>query len=341
MTTVSAPALLVEASDLALQRTLRVASFTLASARTAIARLEMDGAVGYGEAAPLARYGDSVEAIVAFFETFTFPADAGPFARRRVLASVPRAARCALDIAMYDLAGRLLDVSVTELLGLAGLPRPLTSQTIWVDELDAVVAQVDALRDVPILKVKVGGGPDAAAIELIETIRSQYTGTIRLDINEGWTPEQAVTVLGEIARFEIEVCEQPIPAGSPEKIGWISEHSKIPIMIDEDALVAADLAAFAGKAGAVCVKLAKCGGIGPAVDMIATARALGMKVMIGCMAETRILATAAAHVGPLADWLDLDGPLLLKHDPYRGVDYDGGRLVMPAGSGLGVEPVAA
>jgi L-alanine-DL-glutamate epimerase-like enolase superfamily enzyme len=331
----------VDVSDVPLARALRVASFTLTSAHTVIVRAGTGDVVGYGEAAPLARYGDSVADIVAFYGGFAFAPDASPFARDRILANVPRAARCALDLALFDLAGRLLGASVTEMLGLSGLERPPTSLTVPIDDTAAVVEHVRELRDAPVLKVKVGSMSNAATIELFEAIRSVYTGAIRIDVNEGWTPEQAVDVLGEIARFGIEFCEQPIPAGSPDRIAWISERAKVPIMIDEDAVEAWQLPAFHKRAYAVNVKLAKCGGIGAAYRMIATARALGFKVMIGCMAETRILATAAAHLGPLADWLDIDGPLLLASDPYRGVDYDNGRLIMPDGSGLGVGPVAA
>jgi L-alanine-DL-glutamate epimerase-like enolase superfamily enzyme len=333
-------ALSVDVSNVPLARVLRVANFTLTSAHTVIVRVRAGDVVGYGESAPLARYGDFVEDIVAFYAGFALAPDASPFARDGILANVPRAARCALDIALFDLAGRMLGASVTDMLGLAGLTRPPTSLTVPIDETAAVVEHVRELRDAPVLKVKVGSMSKAATIELFEAIRSVYSGEIRIDANEGWTPEQAVDLLGEIERFGIQFCEQPIPAGSPEGIAWIAERSKIPIMIDEDAVEARQLPAFHKRAHAVNVKLAKCGGIGAAYRMIATARALGFKVMIGCMAETRILATAAAHLGPLADWLDIDGPLLLASDPYRGVDYDNGRLIMPEGSGLGVGPVA-
>jgi L-alanine-DL-glutamate epimerase-like enolase superfamily enzyme len=328
----------VEPSHIPLQTPLRLATATVSVAHTVVARLSSSGAIGYGEAAPIARYGDSVEEIVAFYQAFSLPADATAFSRERVVAPVPRAARCALDIAFHDLVGRLHGISIGEYLGLGGLERPLTSQTISIGEPNAVLARVAELRDAPILKIKLGGGDDTATIELIESIRSAYTGAIRIDINEGWTPEQTVAILNEIARFEIEFCEQPIPAGSPERIHWISEHAKVPVMIDEDALEASDLARFAGGAAyAVNVKLAKCGGIAAACAMIATARALGLRVMLGCMAETRILATAAAHLAPLADWLDIDGPLLLARDPYDGVEYENGRVVVPSGPGLGVE----
>ncbi|HTW83322.1 MAG TPA: dipeptide epimerase [Candidatus Sulfotelmatobacter sp.] len=326
----------VTAVELPLREPFRVAGFTLTAAQTVVVELRSDEHVGYGESAPLARYGDSVAAILDTFALYRLPAGVGPFSGERITAGLPRAARCALDIAVYDLQAKTLGVSVTELLGLEGLARPRTSLTIPIAGLEKMLADVRAVRDTPIIKVKVGapGGDDLA---LIEAIRSVYTGTIRLDANEGWTPEQTVALLREMDRFEIELCEQPIPAGTPERLRWIAERSPIPIMADEDAVVASDLGPLRGCVASVNVKLAKCGGIGPAYRMIATARALGFGVMIGCMAESSILTTAAAHLGPLVDQLDIDAPLFLAHDPFSGVRYDNAALIMPAGPGLGVQ----
>jgi L-alanine-DL-glutamate epimerase-like enolase superfamily enzyme len=210
--------------------------------------------------------------------------------------------------------------------------------TIPIGDITSVVARARELSDVPVLKVKVGAGGDGSDVALIEAIRSVYTGTITIDANEGWTPEQAVAILRELERFGIELCEQPIPAGSPEQLRWVSDRSPIPIIVDEDALEAADLAPLIGCAYGVNVKLSKCGGIRAALAMIATARALGFRVMLGSMSESSILATAGAHLGPLVDWVDVDGPLFLKSDPYVGVSYKNGRLVLPLGPGLGVVP---
>lgn len=331
-------ALTVTECDMPLARPFRVASFTLTSAYTVVARLSWHAHVGYGESAPLARYGDSVASIVAFFETYVPPPDAGPYSAARMLADVPRAARCALDVAMWDLRGHVVDASVSELLGLEGLPAPATSLTVPIeDDLATVLERVRQLGDVPVLKVKVGA-PGSDDVALIEAIRSTYRGAIRIDANEGWTPEQSVAILRELARFDIEFCEQPIPAGHPEQLRWIGERSTVPILADEDAVEASQLPALYECVYGVNIKLAKCGGLGAAYDMIAAARALGFKVMIGCMAESSILATAAAHLGPLVDWLDIDGPTMLAHDPFSGVRFDRGSLVMPHGPGLGVAP---
>ena len=158
------------------------------------------------------------------------------------------------------------------------------------------------------IKVKLGTG---AEIETMAAIRSIYTGTIRVDANEGWTPETAVTILRELERFDVEFCEQPIPAGTPERLRWIRERTSIPIVTDEDSKDANDLPALAGCVDGINVKLVKCGGIRGALAMIHTARALGLKIMLGCMVESAILSTAAAHLSPLVDWADLDGPFLV------------------------------
>jgi L-alanine-DL-glutamate epimerase-like enolase superfamily enzyme len=165
-----------------------------------------------------------------------------------------------------------------------------------------------------------------------------YTGTIRVDANEGWTPEQSVALLRELARFDIEFCEQPIPAGTPERLRWIRERSPIPIVTDEDSKDASDLPALLGCVDGVNVKLVKCGGIRAALAMIHTARAMGFNIMLGCMVESQILTTAAAHLSPLVDWADLDGPFLTARDPFIGVTYAGGKIVLPDGPGLGVRP---
>ena len=186
--------------------------------------------------------------------------------------------------------------------------------------------------------MKLGTGDE---LETLEAIRAIYTGTIRIDANEGWTPEQTVELLTAMRKHEIEFCEQPIPAGSPEKLRWIRERSPIPIVTDEDSKDAKDLPALLGCVDGINVKLVKCGGIRGALEMIHTARAMGLKIMLGCMVESQILTTAAAHLSPLVDWADLDGPFLTARDPFDGIAYDDGKIVLPDGPGLGVRETAA
>jgi L-alanine-DL-glutamate epimerase-like enolase superfamily enzyme len=293
--------------------------------------------VGLGESYPVPRYDVSVAGILAELEARPPDLSAAPFSLRREVAKYTPATRCGLDIALHDLLGKRAGIPLFELFGLAGLPTPPTSMTVAVNDIDTMVAQARHLADVPVIKVKVGTGGE---IELIEALRAVYHGAIRIDANEGWNLDTALRVLRELERFDLEFCEQPIPAGHPEQLRYLREHVKIPIVADEDSVVASDLPALAGCVDGINVKLAKCGGILAAVEMIATARALGMKVMIGCMLETAILATAAAHIGALADWLDIDGPTFLAERPFVGLGYDRGRITLPAGPGLGVLDIA-
>ena len=305
-------------------------------ARTALLRLLHDGREGLGEAAPIERYGESVASVVAYFEHHP-PQGDDPFALEHLLDGIPPAARCGLDIALHDAIGKILGRPLWQLFGLDPAATPVTSFTIGLDDPQTTLAKVDDVRDHPVLKVKLGGGND---VETVAAIRERYTGRIRVDANEAWTPDEAVATLHELARYDVEFCEQPIPAGTPERLRYVRERSRIPIVTDEDSVTADDLPRLFGCVDGINVKLAKCGGIRAALAMIHTARAMRLHVMLGCMVESAILATAAAHLSPLVDWADLDGPFLTARDPFSGITYDRGKVVLPAGPGLGVREVA-
>jgi L-alanine-DL-glutamate epimerase-like enolase superfamily enzyme len=324
--------------ELPLVHTFTIARGSESIAKTLVFRLRWREIEGLGEASPTPRYSESLESIEAFFARYQFPAD-DPYRLDEILAAIPPAARCGLDLALHDVIGRDLGRPLWQLFGLDPAATPVTSFTIGIDTLEAMLRKVLDVREHPILKIKVGLGRE---IETIEAIRAVYSGAIRIDANEGWTPQEAVTLLGELERFGIEFCEQPVPAGAPEQLRWIRERVRIPIVADEDARDARDLGPLAGCVDGVNVKLVKCGGIRGALAMIHTARALGLKVMLGCMVESAILATAAAHLSPLVDWADIDGPFLTASDPFSGVRYDGnGKLILPEGPGLGIKESAA
>lgn len=300
-------------------------------ARSVVVQLAWNGIAALGESAPIERYAESIESVRAALAAQPLLAD--PYLLDAQLAGLPPAARCGLDIALHDLIGKDVDRPLYALLGLDPHATPRTSFTLGIAPIAETLAKVRAVGAHPILKIKLGRGDE---IETIAAIRDSYTGAIRIDANEGWTPEQTVTLLTEMARYDIEFCEQPIPAGTPERLRWIRERSSIPIVTDEDSRDAGDLGALVGCVDGINVKLVKCGGIRGALAMIHTARALGFKIMLGCMVESQILTTAAAHLSPLVDWADLDGPFLTANDPYDGIRYDDGRIVLPTGSGLGV-----
>jgi L-alanine-DL-glutamate epimerase-like enolase superfamily enzyme len=326
--------------DLPLVHPFKIARDEEKIARTVLIRVRSGDLEGLGEATPTARYAESVESVIAYFATHV-PAIENPYRLEALLHDgVPPAARAGLDLALHDLIGKELGKPLYALLGLDPGLTPLTSFTIGIADRETTLQKVAEVGDHPILKVKLGLGAATEQIDTIAAIRTRYNGTIRIDANEGWDVDTAIRILRELQRYEIEFCEQPIPAGHPEQLRAIRERVAIPIVSDEDSLVAGDLPRLYGCVDGINVKLCKTGGIRGALAMIHTARAMGMKVMLGCMVESAIAATAAAHLSPLVDWADLDGPFLTARDPFSGVAYDRGKLVLPDAAGLGVRQVA-
>jgi L-alanine-DL-glutamate epimerase-like enolase superfamily enzyme len=324
--------LALEPLELPLKHEFTIARSSESVARTCVYRLRWNDVEALGECAPSARYDESVETIVEHFRRRPLAGDS-PYALDALLADRPPGARCGLDVALHDAIGKDCEKPLWQLFGLDPAKTPVTSFTIGIAPIEQMLEKVREAIDHPILKIKLGKG---AEIETLEAMRAIYRGTLRVDANEGWTAEQSVALLGEMERFEIEFCEQPIPAGTPHQLRWIRERSPIPIVTDEDSKDASDLAALIDCVDGVNVKLCKTGGIRGALAMIATARALGFKVMLGCMVESAICTTAAAQISPLVDWADLDGPFLTASDPFAGVGYARGKLVLPDGPGLGV-----
>ncbi len=332
----------VEPLELPLVHPFKIARGEETVARTALVRVRWGDLEGVGEAAPVERYGESVESVAAYFRDNPIAGD-DPYRLEALLhAGIPPAARSGLDLALHDLIGKDLGKPLYDLFGLDPALTPVTSFTIGIADPETTLRKVAEVGEHPILKIKLGSGTIAEQIETIAAIRTRYRGAIRIDANEGWDVETAVTVLNELERFDIEFCEQPVPAGRPHELRAIRERVAIPIVTDEDSLDARDLPPLYGCVDGVNVKLAKAGGLRGALAMIHTARAMGMKIMLGCMVESAVCATAAAHISPLVDWADIDGPFLTARDPFVGVTYDRGKLILPSAPGLGVrEAVAA
>ena len=319
--------------NLPMVRPFRITRGTMTDSSTVLVEVESGGVVGFGEAAPIARYDTSVEDVMAFYRDYE-PASRNPYRIEALLEDVPEAARCGLDIALYDWIGKDLGKPIWQLLGLDPSKAGVTSLTIGIeDTIDLTLERVRALAHAPVLKIKLGTGKE---IETIEAVRTVYRGAIRLDANEGWDAEQTVRLLRELHRYEIELCEQPIPSGHPEQLRFIRERVKVPLVADEDSVVAADLPALIGCVDGVNLKLAKAGGIRAGLAFIHTARSLGFKIMLGCMLETEVLCSAAAQLTPLVDWPDIDGPLFLASSPFDGVDVSTGKIVLTDKPGIGV-----
>lgn len=292
-------------------------------------------AEGFGECSPDAHWGETPESTVEQLNGVDLGRLHGPFDLEGPGRLLPAgSARCVLDIALHDLAAKLAAVPLRSLLGVGEAPLPPTSVTVPIADPEAMVARAKGFADHPVVKTKVGFDGD---VEAIEAIRSVYPGRIRVDANEGWTEEQAVDRLQRLERFDVELCEQPIPMHRHEELRRVTEASPIPVYADEDAGTAADVASLAGVVDGVNLKLRKAGGIRETWRAIATARAHGMGVMLGCDLDSGVAMGAAAALAPLCDYVDIDGPLLLAEDPHPSVRYDRGEVLVPDAPGLGVE----
>jgi L-alanine-DL-glutamate epimerase-like enolase superfamily enzyme len=245
------------------------------------------------------------------------------------------AAEAAIDMALRDLAGKRLGIPLYELLGLDPRDAPPTSFTIGMDRPEVMAERVAAAAEFEILKIKLGGDEDRA---ILEAVRSSTDRPIRVDANEGWTLDDARSRLEWLAEMGVELVEQPLPAEQLAETRALRRLSPVPLFADESVHRAADIPRLAEAFDGINIKLMKCGGLGEALRMIAVARAHGMRIMLGCMVESSLAVTAAAHLSPLVDHADLDGNLLVANDPFVGVRVEAGRLVLPEAPGLGVRP---
>lgn len=296
---------------------------------------------GTGEAAPSRYYGEDAGSVLRALEEAPRLLGGDAFelegAMDRLASRLPgdSSARAAVDIALHDLAAQRLGVPLYRWLGLDPEKTPVTSFTIGIDEPETVRRKVREAAGYPALKIKLGSEED---LEIMRVIRSETDAPIRIDANAGWTADQAVEMVKCLSEFDVELVEQPLPPGSPGDWRRVREAAPMPIIADESVLTSADVPALAGLVDGVNVKLMKCGGIREALRLIHTARAHGMRVMIGCMIESSVAVTAAAHLSPLADYADLDGNLLISNDPFIGAAVRQGRLVLPKEPGTGVAP---
>jgi len=327
-----------ETVTLNLKTTFRIAHGASDQRHNVIVHLTDGVETGIGEAAAVSYHGETPAAIMDYLAGVRLGDD--PLTLEANCQALPpgsAAARAAVDMALHDLWGQRLGQPLYRLLGLDPAAIPPTSFTIAMDSPREMARRAGEAQ-LPIIKIKVGGDEDEA---VVRAIREATDARLRVDANGGWTREEAAALIPRLAAYGLELVEQPLPAGDIEGLRWLRNQSLgVPILADEPIKSARDVIAHAGAVDGVVIKLAKSGGICPALQAIAAARALDMQIMIGCMVETSVAVTAAAHLAPLCDYADLDGPLLIANDPYRGVTYAGATLLLPAGPGLGVEPVS-
>ena len=302
-----------------------------------------DGQEGWGEADPSSFYGESLETVLAGFERLRSHLPSDPFeleaAEARWEQVLPRnwAARAALSAALHDLVGKKLGQPLWRLWGLDAKRAPLSSFTIGLDTNEKMREKVREAEPYPILKIKLGTDRDE---EILTTVRDATNKPIRVDANAGWTVARAKEMIPKLREYGVEFLEQPLV---PEDLDGLADVRRVaaaqnlPVVVDESCLVAADIPRLVGRVDGINIKLAKCGSLREALRMIATARAHGMLVMVGCMIETSLGITAAAHLTPLVDAADLDGAALTIDDPFTGATIDRGQIRLPTEPGLGVK----
>ena len=301
-----------------------------------------EGAEGWGEADPSSYYGETLETVLAALaklaphlprDPFDIETAEGRFAQ---LAPQHAAARAALSAALHDLVGKRLGQPLWRLWGLDPRKAPVSSFTIGLDTPEKMREKVREAEAYPILKVKLGTDRDE---EILKTIREATDKPVRVDANAGWTVARTKQMIPILKEHGVEFLEQPLPPGDLDSLADVHRHARkhdLPLVVDESCLVAADIPRLAGKVDGINIKLAKCGSLREALRMIATARAHGMLVMVGCMIETSLGITAAAHFTPLVDAADLDGAALTVDDPFVGASVAGGQIRLPTEPGLGV-----
>jgi L-alanine-DL-glutamate epimerase-like enolase superfamily enzyme len=298
-----------------------------------------DGVTGFGEAAPAERYGESAESAIRFVDDHGALVGDDPFALEDIgerMSAVPgeQAAKSALDAALHDLQGKLLGVPAFRLLG---LPRsgPPTSWTVWLGDPDDMARRAEgAAGTFRRLKLKLGGG-DGLDVERVRSVRGATDLPLTVDVNEWWSLDEALDALPQLAEIGVEYCEQPLKAGD-EAGRELKTRSPIPIYVDEDCHTLADVEPCSEIAHGINIKLAKSGGIREAIRMAHAARALRMGVMLGCMLESGLGIAAGCCVAPLCDHIDLDGNILLRDDPWPGVELVHGIQMPSLEPGLGV-----
>ncbi len=308
---------------------------------TFVVEYARDGLTGLGEGAPIVRYQESAQQAIGLFEQHRgWLEQLDPWAYQKSLGilfqKIPGnyAAKAAFDIALFDWLGKRLQVPVHRLFGLDAKDAPLTTFSIGIDKAEVIKQKMREADEYPVLKIKVGLDNDE---EVLDAVRSVTKKPLRVDANEGFkSKEEAVRKINWLEKMGVEFIEQPLPAANLEDMNWIRKRVHMPIIADEACLHPADVPRLAPHFDGVNVKVDKCGGLLEAQRMITLARALNLKVMIGCMISSSIAITAAAHISPLVDYADLDGFLLIANDPYRGVTAPRGRLTLPTTPGLGL-----
>jgi L-alanine-DL-glutamate epimerase-like enolase superfamily enzyme len=323
---------------LPLAETFRISRETTDEAAVVQVEVRHGDTVGYGEAAPLQHYDQTAESALGYVERNADALGDDPWALDAIHGRLPQgepAARSALDAALHDLCGKLAGVPLWKLLGLER-DGPPTSWTIGLGDPDEMARKAE--RDAPRfrrLKLKLGAG-DGLDVDRVRAVRGVTSLPLQVDVNEGWSLDEALEALPQFAALDVQYCEQPLPAGDPGGVE-LKRASPLPIYVDEDCHTLADVQDCARIAHGLTIKLAKSGGIRETIRMAAAGRAFGLGLMLGCMVESGLGIAPGAHIASLFDHVDLDGNLLIREDPWPGIELvDGVQTPSLSEPGLGV-----
>lgn len=327
--------------ELKLRHVFTVATYSRTTTPDVQVEITYDGVTGYGEASMPQYLGQTVQSVTAFLQKVDLSQFNDPFQLEDILAYVDSlspgdtAAKAAVDIALHDLVGKLLGAPWYKIWGLNKDKTPSTTFTIGIDTADVVKQKTrECANQFNILKVKLGRENDK---EMIETIRSVTDLPIAVDINQGWKDkEKAIDEIFWLKEHGIVMVEQPMPKELRDDIAWLTEKSPLPIFADEAIQRLKDIKNVAGAYSGINIKLMKCTGMHEAWKMLNYARAIGMKVMVGCMTETSCAVSAAAQLSPAVDFADLDGNLLISNDRFKGMEVVKGKITLSDRPGIGV-----
>ncbi|MBQ3148271.1 MAG: dipeptide epimerase [Alistipes sp.] len=332
--------------ELQLRHTFTVATSSRTTTQGVQVEIEYEGLIGYGEASMppyLQKELGTLESVQAFLKRVQdiIGEFDDPFKLEEILSRIDSmsesdaAAKAAVDIALHDLVGKMLGAPWYKIWGFDAAKAPSTTFTIGIDTPDVVRAKTkECAEKFNILKVKLGRDNDK---EMIETIRSVTNLPIAIDANQGWKDKKyALDMIHWLNERGIVMIEQPMPKTQIDDIAWVTEHSPLPVFADESIQRLKDVAAQKGVFSGINIKLMKCTGMREAWKMLNLARAMDMKLMIGCMTETSCACSAAAQLSPAVDFADLDGNLLIANDRFRGMEVVNGKITIPDLPGIGV-----
>ncbi len=329
--------------ELELKHVFTIATSSRKTTPVMLTEIEYDGITGYGEASMPPYLGESHQTSNDFLSKVDLSQFNNPFELENILNYVDSiapgnpAAKASVDIALHDLVGKLMNQPWYNIWGFDKLKTPYTSFTIGIDTEDVVRQKVKEADEYKILKVKLGRETDKM---MIETIRSSTDKPITVDVNQGWkNKEEALEMIHWLKEKGVVFVEQPMPKEMVDENAWLTEHSPLPTIGDEAVQRLPDVKKAYGVYSGINIKLMKSTGLREAYKMLVLARALGLKVMIGCMTETSCAISAASHLSPMVDWADLDGALLISNDIYDGTKIIDGKVVLTDNPGIGIKKI--